>query len=75
MIAARRSRHRLLQQAVALAEDVHNTLGHVRPESEDGAAGSSSSSSGSATAWLQGADAEHPTRAGLRIGKPHPEGE
>jgi hypothetical protein len=64
-------RPRLLQQAVALAEDVHSTLGHVRPDSELSKSGSSSSS---ATAWLQGADAEHPTRAGLRIGKPHPEG-
>jgi hypothetical protein len=61
---------RLLQQALALVADVHNTLGHERPNR---AAAGSSSSSGSA-AWLAGADADHPTRAGLRIGKPHPEG-
>lgn len=58
---------RLLQQALLLVDDVHNTLGHQRPKQPPG-------SSSSSTPWLSGADAEHPTRAGLRIGKHDPEG-
>jgi hypothetical protein len=55
---------RYLQQAAALIDAVHSTLGHQR----------SNSSSAAAAEWLPGASAEHPTAAGLRIGKPHPEG-
>eukprot|EP00878_Enallax_costatus_P018298 GHUV01019256.1.p1 GENE.GHUV01019256.1~~GHUV01019256.1.p1 ORF type:complete len:356 (+),score=110.57 GHUV01019256.1:134-1069(+) len=49
---------RYLDQALALIQAVHNTLGHTR----DG------------SSWLTGASEQHPTAAGLRIGKPHTEG-
>jgi hypothetical protein len=63
----------LLQQALLLVDDVHNALGHQRPKQSSGSS-SSSAAAGSTTPWLSGADAEHPTRAGLRIGKHDPEG-
>ena len=47
-----------LDQADALIRDVHDVLGRTR----DG------------FRRLDGATADHPTRGGLRIGKPEPEG-
>lgn len=56
----------LAQLAARLIEQVHHTLGRHRPDS-------------SRAGWLSGLAAEegarHPTRAGLRIGKPLPERE
>jgi hypothetical protein len=54
---------RYLQQGEALVAAVHSTLGHQRE-----------ANGGAAAEWLPGASEQHPTAAGLRIGKPHPEG-
>lgn len=53
---------RYLQQAEALAAAVHNTLGFTRDGSRRLGA-------------LGAASADHPTRGGLRIGKPDESGE
>jgi hypothetical protein len=47
-------------QALTLVERVHHTLGRHRPDA-------------ARRGWLDGAAEEHPTRGGLRIGKPLPE--
>lgn len=49
-----------LDLARALVDQVHSVLGHHRPDD-------------SRRGWLSGADSDHPTRAGLRIGKKDPE--
>jgi hypothetical protein len=46
--------------ALRLVDQVHHTLGQHRPD-------------GGRTGWLPGASEAHPTRGGLRIGKPLPE--
>jgi hypothetical protein len=50
----------LTDEARRLVERVHGTLGRHRPDEPQ-------------AGWLPGASEEHPTRGGLRIGKPLPE--
>ncbi|WIA24086.1 hypothetical protein OEZ85_013693 [Tetradesmus obliquus] len=60
-----------LQQALALVDAVHNTLGHHRAHFSGGSAAAAAAPPAE---WLPGASEQHPTAGGLRIGKPHPEG-
>jgi len=61
-----------LDQADALIEDVHNTLGRERIDSTSSS--SSSSSSSNLPKRLGESTDDHPLRGGLRIGKVHSEG-